>query len=108
LNTRPSPARELFVWYRVREGQRSEALAAVRAMQRSLVAEWPGLQARLLTRAGTNSAATWMETYARAGAGSSTGIDGAVTSAIEAAAQSLATLIDGDRHSEAFESDGSA
>ena len=108
MNVRPSSARELFVWYRVRDGQRSEALAAVRAMQGSLVAEWPGLRARLLTRAGTNSAQTWMEAYARAGAGSGTGIDDAVAGAIEAAARSLATFIDGDRHSEAFESDESA
>ena len=108
MNERQPTARELFVWYRVRDGQRADALAAVRAMQQSLEAEWPGLRARVLTRAGTTGVQTWMETYARSGAGSGAGVDDTVATAIAAAARSLATFIDGDRHSEAFESDGPA
>jgi hypothetical protein len=102
-------ARELFVWYRVRDERKDEALASVRAMQRSLVAASPGLRARLLTRIGVGGAQTWLETYAHAGdAESGAGIDDAMANAIEAAARSLAVLIDGERHSEAFDSDESA
>lgn len=78
-------------------------------MQRSLVAAWPGLRARLLTRADAAGAQTWMETYARSGgAESGPGIDEAITAAIETAARPWAVLIDGDRHSEAFDGDTSA
>jgi hypothetical protein len=93
----------------VRDERRAEALAAVRAMQRALIADWPGLQARLLTRADANGAQTWMEAYARVdGTPSGPGIDEAVADAIEAAAQSLLAFIDGGRHAESFEIDDPA
>jgi Domain of unknown function (DUF4936) len=102
--------RELFVWYRVRDERADEARAAVRAMQRSLAAAWPGLQARLLTRVGDVGVQTWMETYSRAAAlaDDDDGVGSIVEAAIEAAARSLADMIDGARHAEAFTTSGSA
>ena len=101
--------RELFVWYRVRAERVDAAFESVRAMQRSLMAAWPGLQARLLTRADAAGVPTWMETYARAtGPGSGDGIDRALEVAIESAARRLDALIEGERHSEAFDADGAA
>ena len=96
--------RELFVWYRVDARHADAARAAVAAMQRSLIATRPGLQARLLVRADAGRQ-TWMETYA--GPGEATqgeaGIDGTLEIAIAAAALPLLPLIDGERHVEAFE-----
>ena len=92
--------RELFVWYRVKREHADTARAAVAAMQRSLGAKFPGLTARLLER-DDGASSTWMETYAR-GAAARAGIDADVEAAIAAAAHSLASLIDGERHVEAF------
>jgi len=96
--------RELFVWYRVRDERAEAAREAVQALQRSLVATCPGLQARLLVRRDPG-VQTWMETYARpqTSASSSAGIDAAVEEAIAAAARSLRPSIDSERHVEAFE-----
>ena len=96
-------ARELFVWYRVRKDRADAARAAALAMQRSLCAERPGLQARLLVR-DDGETSTWMETYSlpTRSAGDDPGIDGAIEAAIAAAAEPLEGLIDGPRHVEAF------
>ena len=93
--------RELFVWYRVKREHADTARAAVVAMQRSLGAKFPGLTARLLER-DDGASSTWMETYARPGAAARAGTDADVEAAIAAAAHSLASLIDGERHVEAF------
>lgn len=92
--------RELFVWYRVAEAQADPARRAVLAMQASLRAEVPGLEARLLTRNGPLSPVqTWMESYALRSSGQ--GVDEALEATIAARAMSL-TSMDGERHSEAF------
>jgi hypothetical protein len=90
--------RELFVWYRVRDDRVAEAGAAVRAMQAALAARWPGLQARLLIRDDVGGGQTWMETYSR----DADGIDAALEQAIATASHSVAALLDGTRHVEAF------
>ena len=95
--------RELFVWYRVRRERASEARAAVAAMQRTLAARWPALQARLLVR-DDGGLATWMESYSSgATEAAAPGIDADIEAAIAAAALALAGLIEGERHVEAFE-----
>jgi hypothetical protein len=95
--------RELFVWYRVRRERAGEARAAVVAMQRSLAAQWPALQARLLVR-DDGGLATWMESYSSGATDAApTGIDADIEAAIAAAARALAGLIEGERHVEAFE-----
>jgi hypothetical protein len=72
-------------------------------MHRSLTAKWPGLQVRLLVRSDAGRQ-TWMETYARARtARHDDGIDATLEAAIAAAALPLRSLIDGERHVEAFE-----
>jgi hypothetical protein len=88
--------RELFVWYRVRPDKADKARAEVVAMQRSLMAEFPALKARLLQR---GDASTWMETYASTDPG---GVDALIEGAIAQAALDLADMLDGDRHVEAF------
>jgi Domain of unknown function (DUF4936) len=96
--------RELFVWYRVRDERAEQALAAVRTMQGELVATWPGLQARLLTRVDPGGVQTWMESYARAtdSPPGQAGIDADIARTIELAALPLAALLEGVRHVEAF------
>ena len=103
--------RELFVYYRVREADAAAAREAVSAMQNELRSAHPGLRARLLTRQGAGAGAgagaqTWMETYSL-GTGSE-GVDAAFEALIETRAASLACLIDGSRHVEAFSADDSA
>lgn len=93
--------RELFVWYRVSEGQREAARVAVLAMQQALRTRTAGLRARLLVRTDAQgSTQTWMETYAVAG--SKAGVDNELEAAIEIEAAMTVPLIDGPRHSEAF------
>jgi hypothetical protein len=96
--------RELFVWYRVDARRADAARSAVEAMQRSLAATFPGLQARLLVRRDAGIQ-TWMETYARARLTEDErgGIDPDTEAAIAQAALSLRGVIDGERHVEAFE-----
>jgi len=96
------PARELFVWYRVRRDRADAARVSVVALQRSLRDRWPGLQARVLAR-DDGDTSTWMETYSLpAASGGDGGIDLALEAAIAAAARPLEGLIDGPRHVEAF------
>ena len=93
-------ARELFVWYRVRRERADDARAAVLALQRSLRNEWPGLQARLLARDGSETS-TWMEIYSLPASGADD--DAGIEAAIAAAALPLEGLIDGPRHVESFD-----
>ncbi len=61
----------------------------------------PGLQVRLLVRADAGSTMqTWMEAYARPD--DVEGVGTATQALIEDRARSLGTLIDGERHAEAF------
>jgi len=98
------PARELFVWYRVRREDADRARAAVDALQRSLRREWPGLEARLLVR-DEGATSTWMETYTRPAGGGSPGpgIDDAIEAAIAASARPLESIGATPRHVEAFD-----
>lgn len=94
--------RELFVWYRVAPARVAAARAAVLAMQQALMAEHPGLAARLLVRRDDPEALqTWMETYACTG--SAPGVDGVLEHSIRDRALSLTPVLDGPRHVEAFE-----
>jgi len=94
--------RELFVWYRVAPSRAAAARAAVQAMQQTLVAEHPGLAARLLVRRDEPGALqTWMETYACAA--SAQGVDPDLERSIRDRALSLAAVLEGPRHVEAFE-----
>ena len=94
--------RELFVWYRVAPSRAEAAHAAVLAMQQALMAEHAGLAARLLVRRDEpESLQTWMETYACAA--SAHGVDAVLERSIRARAVSLAAVLEGPRHVEAFE-----
>lgn len=94
--------RELFVWYRVAEPKAAAARAEVLRMQQALAADHPGLSARLLARDdGSAALQTWMETYACRV--SPAGVDAALEGSIERRAQSLDGLIEGPRHTEAFQ-----
>ena len=95
--------RELYIYYRIREGAEEQARVAVRMLQDELRAAHPGLIARLLTRGAATSAATWMETYALAREGSATGVDATIEGAIAEGALVLAPFIGGSRRVEAFE-----
>jgi len=93
--------RELFVYYRVDAANAAAARRAVLAMHDRLRGVHPGLDARLLIRAGDGSAPqTWMETYAVPGAAD--GVDADIEASIEAEAASWSHLVDGPRHAEAF------
>ena len=93
--------RELFVYYRVDGSDAGAARRAVGVMHDRMRRAHPGLDARLLTRAGDGSSMqTWMETYALPG--SAHGVDASVEAAIEAAAADWRELLAGPRHVEAF------
>lgn len=94
--------RELFIWYRVAPARAAAARTAVLAMHQTLVAAHPGLAARLLVRRDEPEALqTWMETYACAA--SAQGVDPAIERSIRERALSLAAVLEGPRHVEAFE-----
>ena len=93
--------RELFVYYPVDAANAAAARRAVLAMHDRLRGVHPGLDARLLIRAGDGSAPqTWMETYALPG--SADGIDARLEAVIDAAAAHWHDLVAGPRHVEAF------
>jgi uncharacterized protein DUF4936 len=96
--------RELFVWYRVRRERADAARSAVAELHRSVRATWPELDARLLVR-DEGATATWMETYSRSplGAAGGRGVDAEIEAAIRMAARPLEALIEGPRHTEAFD-----
>lgn len=87
-------SRQLFVYWHVEPDRLTQALAAVRAAQAGLTADWPGLTARVLERCDPAPRATVMEIYAAPG-----GIDAAGERRI---ADALAGIAPGSRHVEAF------
>ncbi|NUZ08036.1 DUF4936 family protein [Piscinibacter koreensis] len=100
--------RELFVYYRVSPGNADAAYAAVDRLQTGLVAEFPGLQARVLRRpippnAPATALQTWMEVYAMDAQAGGAGVDESVQQAIETRAERVRPFIEGPRHVEAFE-----
>jgi hypothetical protein len=97
----PESMRELFVYYRVDAPNAAAARRAVQAMHERLRGAYPGLETRLLIRAGDGATPqTWMEVYALPG--SSRGVDADLEAAIEAQAAGWLHLIAGSRHVEAF------
>ncbi len=96
--------RELFVWYRVDEGNADALRAEVVALQRALEQRFTGLRARLLIRRDAGRQ-TWMETFSRMprSAGDDAGIDSAIEAAIAASAGRLRPFLASDRHVEAFD-----
>ena len=87
--------RHLYVYYQVAESDLAAAVAAVRAMQATLVAAHPGLQADLLRRPELNEGrVTLMETYAG-------GVTLALQAALDRAASRLPLSL--PRHNEVFE-----
>jgi hypothetical protein len=92
--------RELYIYYRVNDGDAPAALQAARSMQQRLREQHPGLQARLLRRpqAGSDGLQTWMETYALPDAGVTTALEDEITRA----ASAWAAYISGPRHCEVF------
>lgn len=91
-------ARELYVYWRVRDGALADARAAVQQMQAELCRSHPGLAARRLLRQG-DADTTLMEIYTCA----PRGVDAALQAQIESAALVLAPFCNGARHIEAFE-----
>jgi hypothetical protein len=95
--------RELFIYYRATTENARALQAAVERLQLELQARHPGLQARLLRRPeAADGLHTWMETYAAPH--HKNGISDTLRAEIErAAARSIAPLIAGPRHTEAFD-----
>lgn len=93
----------LFVYYRVPHAQLQAAGIAVRDMQAGLVADWPGLQTRLMRRADEPASGhdtleqTWMEVYEHP-----QGVSDATVQAIASAAHGLPAGLLGTRHVETF------
>jgi len=95
-----SPARELFIYYRIASSQARAARGVVTAFQARLCARHPGLSARLLRRPEEHlGQQTWMEIYAHT---ATRGIDDALAADIEREASALAALLQGTRHVEVF------
>jgi hypothetical protein len=96
---------ELYVYYRVAQGDRERCVAAVRQFQVALARRHAGLAARVLVKSAAMDAAatdaTLMETYARPT--DEAGIGDALCAEIEAAAQVLGPWLQGSRHIERFE-----
>ncbi|MEO8154120.1 MAG: DUF4936 family protein [Rhizobacter sp.] len=94
--------RELFIYYQATIENASVLHATALALQAELQAQHPGLQTRLLRRPeAANGLHTWMETYAAPL--SPNGISESLQSEIESVASAkLASLIEGQRHTESF------
>lgn len=87
-------ASRLYVYYRVPEAALAATVAAVRAVQATLVQQHPGLQAELLRRPEPRDGeVTLMETYA-----------GGLTDAVRAAIIRATSKLPQPRHTEVFES----
>ncbi len=102
-----APARELFIYYKVRGAAAAAALVAVHALQQQLRAEHPALVARLLRRPGeADGLQTWMETYSigagNADAPNDEGVDAELQMQIERAAAVLAPYLASPRRLEVF------
>lgn len=100
-----APVQELFVYYKVAEGDVAAVRDQVAARQAALCAAHPGLRARLLRRPETSAGlATLMELYARdASASQPGGVDAALRRAIDEAASGLAPWLRSPRHTEVFQ-----
>lgn len=87
---------DLYVYYKLRDEDRANALLAARAMQARLAARW-GIAGRLKHRTGAEPGlSTWMEVYAAVPAGFQNSLQA------EADAAGLAALAVGGRHAEVF------
>ncbi len=95
----PLRHRALYVYYRVAAPQMAEAEARIRALQSQLMAQWPGLRARLLQRdeAKAVAEATWMETYEHA-----EGVSDACERGLAERVAALPQGLIGPRHVEVF------
>ncbi len=95
--------RELFIYYRSKEEYAPTVLARVQAFQAHLRREHPALQTRLLRRPEVKGGViTWMETYAIDPMTSGARLDMRLQQRIDAHAQSLDSLIEGERNTEVF------
>lgn len=92
-----------FVYYRVRTGDLSLAVAAARSAQQALCATWPEVETGLMQRpASSGVEVTLLETYSVA-ADSAADIHGRLPAAIEATlAPAVQPWLSGPRHLEAF------
>ncbi|MFZ5548646.1 MAG: DUF4936 family protein [Pseudomonadota bacterium] len=92
-----------FVYYRVRTGDLSLAVAAARSAQQALCASRPGLEAALMQRpASSGVEVTLLETY-RVAADSPADIQSRLPAAIEATmAPAVQPWLSGPRRLEAF------
>ena len=98
----PGVPLELYVYYRSRPEAEAPLGAAVRAMQRRLQADCPGLGARWLRRPELREGCvTWMEVYALP-MGTRSEAAEALVAAIEQAAAALAPWQIGERKVERF------
>lgn len=96
--------RELFVYYRVADGDWGDACAAVHEFQRALRAAHPEMTARVLRRPEVgNGLVTLMEVYSIDARSRPEGIDGEWQSRIEAAARVLHRWLRSDRHIDCFD-----
>ena len=92
-----------FVYYRVRNGDLSMAVAAARSGQQALCATWPWLQATLMQRpASSGVEVTLLETYSAA-PDAAEEVLARLPAAIEATvAPAVQTWLSGPRQLEAF------
>lgn len=95
--------RELYVYYRVPEGDAAAAEAEALQFQWVLRARTPGLVTRLLRRPDASGGrSTWMEVYAMDPQFEPAGVSAALQTDIEREAARHLTRIDGERHIEVF------
>ena len=95
--------RELYVYYRVPEGDAVVAEAEAQQFQLALCARTPGLVTRLLRRPDPSGGRlTWMEVYAMDPQVEPAGVSPALQAEIERAAGRHLTRVDGERHVEVF------
>ena len=95
--------RELYVYYRVLEGDAVTAEAEAREFHSRLRAQTPGLLTRLLRRPdASDGLLTWMETYAMEPQIEPAGVSAGLQADIEREAARHLTRIDGERHVEVF------
>ena len=95
--------RELYVYYRVPEGDAVVAEAEAKRFQSALRATTPGLLTRLLRRPDASGGrSTWMEVYAMDVRVEPAGVSIELEADIAREAARQLTRIDGERHVEVF------
>ena len=95
--------RELYVYYRVPEGDAVAAETEAREFHARLRAQTPGLVTRLLRRPDASGGrSTWMEVYAMDPQVEPSGVSASLQADIEREAARQLTRIDGERHVEVF------